>query len=254
MKKIFARMIAALVLLVAASSAQAQFTAGQTLTAAQLNAALAAPNITGGTITGLSSPIPIASGGTGATSATNARTNLGAASTGVNTFTGGQTQTLDFGEYRFRATSGSNLNGWRLTSTINGASDGTLVIQHSNDNFASNFISALTFSNAGVGTFASRPIFGSATPWDSANFTPPLSGTSSSIGGSALAAGACSSGTVSVAGSTTSMAVAAAPATYPGDGIFWHGYVSSAGTVTVKVCASVSATPTASAYNVRVIP
>lgn len=82
---------------------------------------------------------------------------------------------------------------------------------------------------------------------------PTLSGTSASIGGSALAAGACASGTVSITGAATTMAVQATPATYPGDGIFWHGYVSSAGSVTVKVCASVAATPTASTYNVRVI-
>lgn len=82
---------------------------------------------------------------------------------------------------------------------------------------------------------------------------PNLSGTTASIGGSALAAGACSSGTVSVTGSTTSMAVDASPVTYPGDGNYWRGYVSSAGTVTVKVCASVAATPTASTYNVRVL-
>lgn len=80
-----------------------------------------------------------------------------------------------------------------------------------------------------------------------------LSGTSASIGGSALAAGACSSATVTVTGATTAMAVEASPVTYPGDGIFWHGYVSAAGTVTVKVCAAAALTPTASAYNVRVL-
>jgi hypothetical protein len=82
---------------------------------------------------------------------------------------------------------------------------------------------------------------------------PNLSGTTGTIGGSALAAGACSSGTVAVTGATTSMSVVASPATYPGDGNFWEGYVSAAGTVTVKVCASIAATPTASAYNVRVL-
>ncbi len=82
---------------------------------------------------------------------------------------------------------------------------------------------------------------------------PSLTGTTGSIGGSALAAGACTSGTVAVSGSTTSMAVQATPATYPGDGTFWHGYVSTAGTVTVKVCAAVALTPTASTYNVRVL-
>ncbi|MGB7547922.1 MAG: hypothetical protein WBM14_09240 [Terracidiphilus sp.] len=81
----------------------------------------------------------------------------------------------------------------------------------------------------------------------------PLAGTTGSIGGSALAAGACTSGTVSIAGATTSMAVTATPATYPGDGMAWRPYVSAAGTVTVKVCADVAGTPTASAYNVRVI-
>lgn len=82
----------------------------------------------------------------------------------------------------------------------------------------------------------------------------PLSGTSASIGGSALLAGACSSGTVSITGATTSMAVVATPATYPGDGSEWAAYVSSANTVTVKVCAIIALTPTASTYNVRVIP
>ena len=82
----------------------------------------------------------------------------------------------------------------------------------------------------------------------------PLKGTTGSIGGSALTAGTCSSATVSVSGATTSMAVEATPSTYPGDAIYWKGYVSASGTVTVKVCAAVAATPTASTYNVRVIP
>ena len=77
--------------------------------------------------------------------------------------------------------------------------------------------------------------------------------TTGSIGGGALVAGACTSGTVAVTSSTTVMSVITSPVTYPGDGIFWNGYVSAAGTVTVKVCASVAATPTASTYNVRVL-
>ncbi len=91
-----------------------------------------------------------------------------------------------------------------------------------------------------------------AVPDASGTFALALNGTTGSIGGGALAAGACASGTASVANSTTSMAVATSPSTYPGDGFFWHGYVSSAGTVTVKVCASVAGTPTASTYSVRV--
>lgn len=63
-------------LLLASVSVSAQFSPGQTLTAAALNNALATPTITGGTITGLSAPIPVASGGTGANTATGATSQL----------------------------------------------------------------------------------------------------------------------------------------------------------------------------------
>src|SRR5208282_808257 len=80
-----------------------------------------------------------------------------------------------------------------------------------------------------------------------------FTGTTASIGGGALLAGACTSGTVAVTGATTAMGVVATPVSYPGDGIWWDGYVSSAGTVTVKVCAAIAATPSATTYNVRVL-
>jgi len=85
------------------------------------------------------------------------------------------------------------------------------------------------------------------------SLTINLSGISSSIGGSALASGACSSSTISITGSTTSMGVNITPNTYPGDNFYYRGYVSTNGTVTIKVCASVAGTPTSSTYNVRVI-
>ena len=81
----------------------------------------------------------------------------------------------------------------------------------------------------------------------------PLSGTTGSIGGSALTAGQCASGTVAVSNSTTGMTVNVSPNTYPGDGFIPWGYVSANGTVTVKVCAQAAGTPTSSTYNVRVI-
>jgi hypothetical protein len=87
----------------------------------------------------------------------------------------------------------------------------------------------------------------------SAAAIPPLAATSGTIGGSPLSAGACTAGTVAVANSVTSMAVIVTPANYPGDGVWWEGYVAAGGTVTVKVCAATSVTPVASAYNVRVI-
>ncbi len=80
-----------------------------------------------------------------------------------------------------------------------------------------------------------------------------FSGTSASIGGSLLAAGGCSTGTVSITGATTAMGVVVTPVADPGNGIWWSGYVSSAGTVTVKVCSAIAATPAAETYNVRVL-
>lgn len=80
-----------------------------------------------------------------------------------------------------------------------------------------------------------------------------LSGTTGSISG-ALVGIACDTGTASITGATTAMVAVASPNTYPGDGIFWKAQVTSAGTVTVYVCTDVTVTPTASTYNVRVIP
>ncbi|VWB75866.1 outer membrane autotransporter [Burkholderia lata] len=93
----------------------------------------------------------------------------------------------------------------------------------------------------------------SALTVNGSSILPNLSGTSASIGGSALAAGACSSGTVSITGATSSMVARATPVTYPGDGNLWEAYVSAANTVTVKVCAIVAGTPSASTYNVRIL-
>jgi hypothetical protein len=80
-----------------------------------------------------------------------------------------------------------------------------------------------------------------------------FTGTTGSIGGGALLAAQCASATVTVNGATTAMAADATPNTYPGDGCVWNAQVTSANTVTVKVCAIVAITPTASTYNVRVI-
>jgi hypothetical protein len=80
-----------------------------------------------------------------------------------------------------------------------------------------------------------------------------MQATTGSIGGGALLAGSCASGTVAVTASLTGNAVLVSPNTYPGDGIVWFGYVSSNGTVTVKVCAILALTPSAGTYNVKVI-
>lgn len=90
---------------------------------------------------------------------------------------------------------------------------------------------------------------------------PPaiLSGTTSSIGGSVLIAGACSSGTVTVTGATTGMVATASPAggVDPTNGntlgVSIDARVSAADTVMVAICSPIAGTPTAATYNVRVI-
>lgn len=85
----------------------------------------------------------------------------------------------------------------------------------------------------------------------------PLTGTTSAIGGSVLAPGACVAGTVTITGATTAMVAVASPAADPdatlSTGIAIYSFVSSSNTVTVRVCALVAVTPAAVAYNVRVI-
>jgi hypothetical protein len=80
-----------------------------------------------------------------------------------------------------------------------------------------------------------------------------LTGTSASLGGSALLAGACSTNATTVTGATVGMAVVATPSTFPGAGANWEAYVSAANTVTTAICAVVALTPTASVYNLRVL-
>ena len=120
-------------------------------------------------------------------------------------------------------------------------------------NFSVDQDGTTTFKTAAAGTNSTQGATTAFVANAIAAANPVLTGTSASIGGSALAAGQCSSGTAGIMGATTSMAVVATPNTYPGDGMAWRSYVSSANTVTVKVCAEVAGTPAASTYNVRVI-
>jgi hypothetical protein len=64
----------------------------------------------------------------------------------------------------------------------------------------------------------------------------------------------CSDTTVSVAGATTSMAVSVSPQSSPGTNVTWAAFVSSAGTVDLRLCTLVAFTPSAATYNLRVIP
>lgn len=81
------------------------------------------------------------------------------------------------------------------------------------------------------------------------------SAVSSSLGGGSLTQGSCASTTVTVTGAASGMGVNVTPVADPGGQFFWKGFVSSANTVTVSVCNGGSTgTPTATTYNVRVLP
>ncbi len=112
-----------------------------------------------------------------------------------------------------------------------------------------------------LGTWWAAGLFAQANLGNTANVAVPnLSGTTASIGGGALLAGACATGTVTVTGATTSMQANASPAggVDPSNGgvlgIAIDARVSSANTVTVSVCSPIAGTPAAATYNVRVIP
>ena len=84
----------------------------------------------------------------------------------------------------------------------------------------------------------------------------PLIGTSGSIGGNALLAGACSTGTMTVTGAQVGWPVeisASDGTNIPALGVALSGAVTSANTVTVNVCALLALTPTTKTYNVAVL-
>ena len=110
------------------------------------------------------------------------------------------------------------------------------------------FVGSATGGGKGLGTLnAAAGIYDNGT-----RIKTVLTGTTGTISG-ALTLSTCDSGTAAVTGATTSMSVVATPVTYPGDGVVWNGYVSAAGTVTVKECGLGIITPVATAYNVRVL-
>ena len=92
---------------------------------------------------------------------------------------------------------------------------------------------------------------------DGTNWRPLAGGfhaTTGSIGGSALTAGQCSTGTVTINGANTGMVANASAVTSgdPGAGFTVGAQVTSSNTVTVSVCAIIAGTPTASTYAVTV--
>ena len=156
----------------------------------------------------------------------------------ITTGSGGQYYTANNGGFYFNDTFGGEFN-----ADVTGG----IVLTGSPTTVDSLIDSALT-----PGTSPVCPNGSGGALVNTGCATGALTGTTGSIGGSLLTIGTCSSGTVSVTGASTSMVATASPVTYPGDGNYWLAYVSAANTVTVKVCAVATLTPTASIYNVRV--
>lgn len=307
--RLYARLAAcAVTFALASANVAAQFVSGQTLTAAALNAALAAPTITGGSIIGVpGSFTALSSSGQVIAGYGNPIFNANDTSgSGIAKFALSSTGSLVWDILKGSGASGNFFierynagvfvdnpiqiaNSSGIVTMIDGAAfGGATSVSYANSvltvNDSSGSSGASFQINSGgsplwemkksssnqfsvgryvSGTFTDNPIsIANATgivgmadglTVKGATVLGNLVGTSSSIGGSALAAAACATGTVSISGATTAMAVAVSPVANPGTGYVWEGYVSAAGTATVNVCAIAAGTPTATTYNVRVI-
>jgi hypothetical protein len=92
-------------------------------------------------------------------------------------------------------------------------------------------------------------------PDQSGTLALSLAGETAPIGGAALTAGACASGTAQATGATTAMVALASAAggVDAGPGFVPKAFVSAPDTVTVEVCALAAGTPAPTRYNVRVL-
>ncbi|SPA25862.1 conserved exported hypothetical protein [Cupriavidus taiwanensis] len=133
-------------------------------------------------LTGVTGVLPIANGGTNASTAATARTNLGAASTASNTFSGNQTIAASTPALTINDTSGA------ASTSVAFSSNGSarwVVTKNSADTFRiDRYVSGTLTDNpfsisnsTGVAAFSARPTFAGATPWDSANLANPASTT-----------------------------------------------------------------------------
>ncbi|WP_154641198.1 beta strand repeat-containing protein [Burkholderia cenocepacia] len=222
--------------------------------AASTYAPLASPALTG------TPTAPTATAGTNTTQVATTAFANSAVTGGVNAgnfTTGSFTDSSTSNTQQVTISATSDTLGASIKMTGNGGTTPSKYVRVQSGNFAvvnnANTAAILSLTDAGALTTTGVVNGQGGIQSNGVTINPVLTGTTASIGGSSLAAGACTSGTASISGSTTSMAVAASPVTYPGDGFWWEGYVSAAGTVTVKVCAGAAGTPTASAYNVRVL-
>ena len=107
-------------------------------------------------------------------------------------------------------------------------------------------VTSVTATSPLVSSGGSSPVLSCPTCVTS----PTLTGTTGSIGGSALTAGACTNGTAAVAGAAVGHPVSASASdgSLPNGLIILSAAVTAPGTVTVQLCATASVTPTANTY------
>ncbi len=155
----------------------------------------------------------------------------------------------EFQTFSFPFSWGSTASGSALLFAANGASNPFKVA----------WIDVVPYVNLGEGSTAVTQVLSDESTLVATDAfvksNLPLKATTVSIGGSALTAGTCATGTVIVPGATTSMVAFASPVKHPGAAFFWNAYVSSTNTVTVSVCTNLAAggTPMESTYNIRVM-
>jgi hypothetical protein len=162
----------------------------------------------------------------------------------LNTFTlmGGPNTRDDQGLKYEHWTGGYWANLFSVTANANNSADMNV----------DGVITARGFKIGNGSMVTSLPTGGAAA--SASNGGSTLMGTTAAIGGAPLTAGKCATGSTTVNGATSTMAVTTSPAGSPGDGFVWQGFVSGSNQVTVKVCALAGGTPAAVPYDVRVIP
>jgi hypothetical protein len=180
----------------------------------------------------------------------------------VNTFTSGSSISSNAGRVVTCLNRTTGSAPWTVTLQSSPATGAPAIIKDCKGDAAAGNITVVPAAGTldGAANYVINTNYGTwfgvynGTQWSTvAANTTLLAGTTASIGGSLLAAGGCTSGTVTVTGATTAMVAVSDPNTYPGDGLNWSAQVTSANTVTVRVCAVLALTPTASTYNVRVL-
>lgn len=186
--------------------------------------------------------------------------------TGSDSNIGGQFYLKGTGTYNFTTRGDSTqVSQFRILDNSSGANYIRVTSGATNALMDTNAGGLTIQPNSGVinipALSASSPVYTDAnknlTSTAPAGYSAVLSGTSASLGGSALLAGACTAGTVTVTGARSTMVATASPSADPDStlstGIAIYAFVSSNDTVTVRICAIVAVTPAATTYNVRVL-